>query len=103
VPGVVLWAIDLKRGAELRPWAPCLGRLATTPAEAAALLAGAVTIVFARAQHLAGHGKRERQPSPARPALVIIINEDAELAGDAPDTMSDTGVERSPGSAARPP
>ena len=62
---VVIWAIDLRRGAELRPWAPCPGRLTTTPAEAAALLAGAVTIVFARAQHLAGHGKREWQPSPA--------------------------------------
>ena len=65
-PNVVIWAIDLTRGAELRPWAPCPGRLATTPAEAAALLADAVTIVSARAQHLADHGKREWQPSPAR-------------------------------------
>ena len=89
---VVIWAIDLRPGAELRPWAPCPGRLATTPAEAAALPAGAVTIVFARAQHLAGHGKREWQPSPARPALVIIIGEYAELAGDAPDAMSGTGT-----------
>ena len=96
---VVIWAIDLRRGAELRPWAPCPGRLATTPAEAAALPAGAVTIVFARAQHLAGHGKREWQPSPARPALVIIINEYAELAGDAPDAMSDTGTIAGPGRA----
>ena len=89
---VVIWAIDLSRGVELRPWAPCPNRLATTPAEAAALLADAVTIVSARAQHLAGHGKREWQPSPARPALVIIINEYAELADDAPDTMSGTGT-----------
>jgi S-DNA-T family DNA segregation ATPase FtsK/SpoIIIE len=51
--------------------------------------------VFARAQHLAGHGKREWQPSPARPALVMmmmIIGEYAELAGDAPGAMSDTGT-----------
>ena len=96
---VVIWAIDLRRGAELRPWAPCPDRLATTPAEAAALPADAVTIVFARAQHLAGHGKREWQPSPARPALVIIINEYAELAGDAPDAMSDTGTIARPGRA----
>ncbi|HLM89106.1 MAG TPA: hypothetical protein VK284_08765 [Streptosporangiaceae bacterium] len=89
---VVIWAIDLQRGVELRPWAPCPDRLATTPAEAAALLAGAVTILSARAQHLAGQGKREWQPSPARPAPVIIINEYAELAGDAPDAMSDTGT-----------
>lgn len=96
---VVIWAIDLRPGAELRPWAPCLDRPATTPAEAAALLAGAVTIVFACAQHLAGHGKREWQPSPARPALVIIINEYAELADDAPDAMSDTGTIARPGRA----
>ena len=96
---VVIWAIDLRRGAELRPWAPCPGRFATTPAEAAALLAGAVTILFARAQHLAGHGNREWQPSPALPALVIIINEYAELAGDAPDAMSDTGTIARPGRA----
>lgn len=38
---VVIWAIDLKRGMELKPWAPCIDRLATTPGEAAALLAGA--------------------------------------------------------------
>ena len=87
---VVIWAIDLKRGVELRPWAPCIDRLATTPAEAAALLADAVTVLFARAQWLADHGKREWQPSPAMPALVIIIDEYAELADDAPEAMSDT-------------
>jgi len=31
---VVIWAIDLKRGMELQPWASCIGRLATTPAQA---------------------------------------------------------------------
>ena len=87
---VVIWAIDLKRGVELRPWAPCIDRLATTPATAAALLADAVAVLFARAQWLADHGKREWQPSPARPALVIIIDEYAELAEDAPEAMRDT-------------
>jgi hypothetical protein len=87
---VVIWAIDLKRGVELRPWAPCIDRLATTPDQAAALLADAGTIVFARAQHLADHGKREWHPSPAMPSLVIIIDEYAELADDAPDAMNHT-------------
>jgi FtsK/SpoIIIE family len=87
---VVIWAIDLKRGVELRPWAACIDRLATTPDQAAALLADAVTILFARAQWLADHGKREWQPTPAMPALVIIIDEYAELADDAPDAMRDT-------------
>ena len=30
-PDVVLWGVDLKGGMELRPWAACLDRLATTP------------------------------------------------------------------------
>jgi DNA translocase FtsK/SpoIIIE-like protein len=42
---VVIWAIDLKNGMELQPWGPCIDRLATTPEEAAALLADAVAIL----------------------------------------------------------
>jgi S-DNA-T family DNA segregation ATPase FtsK/SpoIIIE len=86
----VIWAIDLKRGMELKPWARCIDRLATTPAEAAALLAAAVTILYARAEHLADHGLREWQPSETMPALVIIIDEYAELAEQAPRAMKDT-------------
>lgn len=84
---VVIWAIDLKRGMEFQPHAPCIDRLATTPAEAAALLADAVTILYARAQHLADHGRREWEPSPRMPALVIIIDEYAELAEQAPAAL----------------
>jgi S-DNA-T family DNA segregation ATPase FtsK/SpoIIIE len=84
---VVIWAIDLKRGMELQPWAPCIDRLATTPAEAAALLADAVTILYARAQHLADHGRRDWDPSGRMPALVIIIDEYAELAEQAPRAL----------------
>jgi predicted DNA-binding transcriptional regulator AlpA len=86
----VIWAIDLKRGMELRPWARCIDRLATTPAEAATLLADAVTILYARAEHLADHGLREWQPSEVMPALVIIIDEYAELAEEAPRALKDT-------------
>jgi hypothetical protein len=39
------------------------------------LLADAVTILFARAQWLVDHGKRDWESSPAMPALVIIIDE----------------------------
>jgi DNA segregation ATPase FtsK/SpoIIIE-like protein len=77
----VIWAIDLKQGMELGPWADCLGRLATTPARARALLADAAEIIGARARDLATTGKRTWEPSPARPALVIVIDEYAELAG----------------------
>jgi S-DNA-T family DNA segregation ATPase FtsK/SpoIIIE len=87
---VVIWAIDLKNGMELQPWAPCIDRLATTPEEAAALLADAVTVLQARAAHLAATSRRVWEPSPDMPALVIIVDEYAELADEAPDAMSDT-------------
>jgi S-DNA-T family DNA segregation ATPase FtsK/SpoIIIE len=87
---VVIWAIDLKKGMELGPWAPCIDRLATTPTEAAALLADAVVVLQARAAHLAAGGRRVWEPSPRMPALVIIVDEYAELADEAPAAMTDT-------------
>jgi len=81
---VVLWAIDLKGGMELRPWASCLDRLATTPAEAARMLRDAVRIVEARAHAMSDGSARVWEPSPQHPALVIIIDEYAELAENAP-------------------
>jgi DNA segregation ATPase FtsK/SpoIIIE-like protein len=87
---VVIWAIDLKGGIELPPWASCIGRLATTPAEASALLRDAVAILHARTAHLASLGLRAWEPSPQMPALVIIIHEYAELAEEAPKAMGDT-------------
>jgi len=84
---VVIWAIDLKKGMELKPWAPCIGRLATTPEQAAALLRDAAAILQARAELLAATGRRVWEPSPDLPALVIIIDEYAELSDDAQDAM----------------
>jgi hypothetical protein len=71
---VVIWAVDLKRGMELGPWAECIDRLATTPAEARALLADAVAILEARAAFLAATGHRVWNPTPDMPALVIIVD-----------------------------
>ena len=83
-PDVVLWGIDLKGGMELRPWASCLDRLATTPAEAAVMLRDAVRVVEARAQAM-GHGfARVWEPSPENPALVFVVDEYAELVENAP-------------------
>ena len=84
---VVIWAIDLKKGMELGPWAPCIDRLATTPDEARRLLADAVKILEARAALLAEQGQRVWQPTPDMPALVIVIDEYAELSDDAPDAI----------------
>ena len=91
---VVIWAIDLKKGMELGPWAPCIDRLATTAEEATQLLKDAVKILEARAAHLAEHAQRVWEPSRDMPALVIIIDalviiidEYAELADDAPEAI----------------
>jgi FtsK/SpoIIIE family len=86
----VIWAIDLKRGMELGPWASCIDRLATTPEQAIALLRDAVAVLEARAALLAAAGKRGWPVSAAMPALIILIDEYAELAEKAPDAMSDT-------------
>jgi hypothetical protein len=86
---VVIWAIDLKCGMELGPWAACIDRLATAPAEATALLSDAVAILEARAGYLAETGRRIWEPSPGMPALVIIVDEYAELVDSAPEAASD--------------
>jgi hypothetical protein len=87
---VIIWAIDLKKGMELGPWQECLDRLATTPEQAAVLLRDAVAILQTRAGYLATHGRRTWDPSPEMPALVIIIDEYAELAEQAPEAMDYT-------------
>jgi hypothetical protein len=85
----VIWAIDLKRGMELGPWSACIDRLATTPAEARALLADAVSILEARAEFLAAIGQRVWEPSPDMPALMIIVDEYAELVESASEATAD--------------
>jgi len=84
---VVIWAIDLKKGMELQPWIPCIDRLATTPEEAQALLADAVAVLEARAALLTSRGQRVWQPSPDFPALIIVIDEYAELTDFAPGAV----------------
>jgi len=84
---VIIWAIDLKRGMELGPWAECIDRLAATPEHATALLRDAVAILKGRAEYLASIGRRTWEPTPEMPALVILIDEYAELAEEAPEAM----------------
>jgi FtsK/SpoIIIE family len=84
---VVIWAIDLKKGMELQPWTSCIGRLATNPEAARVLLADAVAVLEARAALLAARGQRVWQPSPDMPALIIIVDEYAELVDDAPGAV----------------
>ncbi len=81
---IVLWGIDLKGGMELRPWAPCLARLATTPADAEVMLRDAVGILEARARAMADSSSRLWIPTERTPALVIVVDEYAELAEQSP-------------------
>lgn len=76
---VELWGIDLKGGMELQPWAECFHKLATTPREADELFREAVGRLDERAAQMAVEGKRIWEPTPDDPALVIIIDEYAEL------------------------
>jgi S-DNA-T family DNA segregation ATPase FtsK/SpoIIIE len=84
-PDVVLWGVDLKGGMELQPWASCLDRLATTPHEACVLFRDAVGWLNRRAREKAAQGSRVLDPTPDDPALVIIVDEYAELPDEAHD------------------
>lgn len=74
-----VWGIDLKEGMELSPWRPCLGRLATTSQGAYSLLQSGVAELERRARILTEDGLRVWEPTPDHPALVIVIDEYAEL------------------------
>jgi S-DNA-T family DNA segregation ATPase FtsK/SpoIIIE len=84
-PDVLLWAIDFAGGAGLAPWRACLGRLATTPAEASALLEEACAAIDARERWLADHDQESWQPTPAAPAIVLPVDELAELIEQLPE------------------
>src|SRR6202034_2781469 len=86
---VILWGIDLKGGMELQPWADCFEKLAVTPEQATALFREAVQRLNGRAARMAAEGKRVWEPTPDDPALVIIVDEWAELPEES-HTYADT-------------
>lgn len=75
----IIWGIDLKEGMELAPWSKVLNRLAVNGLQAAGLLREAVAELERRAGFLAEQGIREWTPTPDAPALVVMIDEYAEL------------------------
>jgi DNA segregation ATPase FtsK/SpoIIIE, S-DNA-T family len=87
-PDVLLWGIDFAGGTALIPWQRCFGRIATTPTEARALLADACRVVDARNRWLVHHGRDAWQPLPQAPALVIPVDELAELVEQLPDAAT---------------
>jgi len=68
---------------ELKPWAVCMDRLATTPAQATGLFQDAIGKLNQRADRMATQGARVWEPTPEDPALIIIVDEYAELPGEA--------------------
>lgn len=82
---VVLWGVDLKGGMELQPWAVCFDRLATTPQEANELYKDAVGWLNRRAREKAERGERVLDPSSDDPALIMVVDEYAELSEESHD------------------
>jgi S-DNA-T family DNA segregation ATPase FtsK/SpoIIIE len=76
---VILWGVDLKGGMELQPWAGCFEKLAVTPQQATDVFRQAVRRLNDRTTRMAAQGKRLWEPTPADPALIIIVDEWAEL------------------------
>jgi S-DNA-T family DNA segregation ATPase FtsK/SpoIIIE len=80
-----IWGVDLKGGMELQPWAQCLTRLATTPLEAVELFRDAIRELERRAAMMTAKGARVWEPTRGMPALIIIVDEYAELSAEAQD------------------
>ena len=80
---VVIWGVDLKGGMELQPWASCIQRIAITPGRATELFKDAVIELERRAAQMARQGKRAWEPTPDNPALVIVVDEYAEMPEEA--------------------
>jgi len=82
---VELWGIDLAGGVELSPWAPRLGRLATTTDEALDLLKAALRVVDGRPRAMAGKmrvwpvGRPDPRNPLVGPMLLILVDEAAQL------------------------
>lgn len=94
----VLWLIDVKPGQlELGIYEPVADRSARGAAQAALMLKAAVAVMHARGAYLrslrtdsdSGEAVRKWDPTVHGPALVIVIDELAELFRQVPDAVED--------------
>jgi DNA segregation ATPase FtsK/SpoIIIE, S-DNA-T family len=76
---VVLWGIDLKYGLEFGPWTPVFDRVAHNSTDAEHLLEAAGRVMDAHGELLAKTGRKDWQPTPQTPALVIVVDEQGRL------------------------
>jgi S-DNA-T family DNA segregation ATPase FtsK/SpoIIIE len=87
-PDVLLWGIDFAGGTALIPWEACFGRIATTPTEASELLHEACQVIDTRNRQLTRDGVDAWRPTPDAPALVVPVDELAELIEQLPDAAA---------------
>jgi DNA segregation ATPase FtsK/SpoIIIE, S-DNA-T family len=87
-PDVLLWGVDFAGGTALIPWQQCFGRIATTPTDARQVLEQACTVIDTRNRWLTSHGQDAWEPSSEAPALVIPVDELAELIDQLPDAAT---------------
>jgi S-DNA-T family DNA segregation ATPase FtsK/SpoIIIE len=87
-PDVLLWGIDFAGGTALVPWRACFGRIATTPTEARVVLEDACRVIDARNRWLVDRGRDAWEPSPEAPALVLPVDELAELVEQLPNAAT---------------
>jgi S-DNA-T family DNA segregation ATPase FtsK/SpoIIIE len=87
-PDVLLWGIDFAGGTAVIPWQSCFGRIATTNTEARALLEDACQVIQVRNRLLVHHGRDIWEPRPEAPALVLPVDELAELIEQLPDAAT---------------
>jgi len=87
-PDVLLWGIDFAGGTALIPWQECFGRIATTPADARVVLEDACAVIEIRNRWLVHHGRDTWQPTPDAPALVLPVDELADLVEQLPEAAT---------------
>lgn len=86
---VVVWGIDPQAGKELAPWRSVLGRLAADIPQAEDLLAALVRVMETRLRLMAARGLRSWPVSRERPAIVLIVDELAEVADQSDQAIAD--------------
>lgn len=82
-PDVRIVGVDMKGGMELRPWRSCIDTIAFTQEQAIDLTAWVRQEVERRAEQLAVEGLRSWPVSKKRPALLLLVDEFAELPPEA--------------------
>ena len=88
-PDVALVAVDPKRGVEFAGWGPRATAIARTPEESAGVLEAAVQLMFDRYDRLAETGVTEWDVTPDDPAVLVVVDELAELLDNGDRVLED--------------